>query len=101
MSSDQATTPPDSRSPDSSTDGTYRYRWTTRFGRHTVFFFVKDGVITTNPANENHPVKHFDGKTLAEFVDRRMKTDWLFCGNDSLHQITVSENRDQSEKQSP
>jgi hypothetical protein len=70
-----------------STDGVYRYRWTTRFGRHTVYFDVKDGVIQENIANQVSPIKMFEGKTTKDFDYARLQGDWRFKG-DSFHQMT-------------
>ncbi len=68
-------------------DGLYRYRWTTRFGRHTVFYDVRNGVIQENIASQNSPMKPFEGRMISEFAQARLMKDWRFQ-DDSLHQMT-------------
>jgi len=88
--------PPETETPDTaavdplvSTDGLYSYRWETRFGRHTVFLEVRNGVILENLASESSPVKSFVGKPLAEFVTARASQSWRFQG-DSLIQVNMA-----------
>lgn len=69
-------------------DGTYRYSWTTPFGRHSLYFQVVDGVITNNPSRLSNPVKAYEGRSFAEFSDARMSLAWRF-EDDSLHQIPI------------
>lgn len=73
-------------------DGIYRYRWTTRFGRHTVFYDVKGGVIQENIANQSSPIREFVGRNISEFAQARLMKDWRFT-DDSLHQMKQAESR--------
>jgi hypothetical protein len=68
-------------------DGMYRYTWTTRFGRHSMFFRVKDGLIQCNVNNQTSPVRMFEAKPIGGFIQARLMKDWRFT-DDSLHQIT-------------
>lgn len=69
-------------------DGLYRYRWTTRFGRHTVFYEVSGGIIQENIASQMSPIKGFEGRTISDFAQARLMKDWRF-EDDSLYQITI------------
>ena len=68
-------------------DGIYRYKWTTRFGRHTVYYDVRGGIIQKNIANKSSPIREFVGRTISEFAQARLMEDWRF-NDDSLHQMT-------------
>lgn len=70
-----------------SSDGIYRYRWESRFGKHSVFFDVTDGIIQENEASEMSPIKAFEGRTIDELHVARARSDWRFR-DDSLHQFT-------------
>ena len=67
-------------------DGTYQYRWTTRFGLHTVYFEVKNGIIQENIANQTSPIKSFEGMTTKDFDYARLQDEWRFK-DDSFRQV--------------
>ena len=69
-------------------DGIWRYRWSTRFGRHTVYFKVENGIIQTNPVHLSNPVKEFEGLSIDDFSQARLMQDWRFH-DDSLYQVTA------------
>lgn len=57
-------------------DGRYRYTWGTRFGVHTVYYGVKDGVVLENIASVRNSLKPYEGKQFSKFCKHRESEDW-------------------------
>jgi hypothetical protein len=68
----------------------YRYQWSTPWGRHTVFYEVKDGVIQDNIANERSPIKQFVGLTIGQFCEARMSSTWQWQ-DDKLQRLPANQ----------